>query len=61
MFRCLVINTLNGQSSVFDHSGSYTYSKDDEYLGEFKPEAPHRYPAPGKDQEKQNYTYTVLL
>lgn len=61
MFRCLVINTLNGQSSVFDHSGSYTYSKDDEYLGEFKPEAPHRYPTPGKDQEKQNYTYTVLL
>jgi hypothetical protein len=40
-FRCLVVNKLNGQKAVFDHTGKYDGS--DVSLGMFKAEAPYIY------------------
>ena len=65
MFRCLVVNNLNGAKSLFDHSSTYSYDANDkeaEYLGEFAASTPHIYPTPENNNGvKQHYTYTVLL
>lgn len=52
-FRCLVINELNGEKAIFDHSGSYV-PNENEYLGEFKNEAPYIY-----DSELKHYAFIV--
>lgn len=53
--RCLVINELNGEKAIFDHSGDYVPNAD-EYLGEFKNEIPYIYDS----EDNLNYTYYVL-
>ena len=57
-FRCLVINTLNGVNSIFDHSHTYVYNEGDEYLGEFTASTPHIYDE--SDNVTKHYTYKVL-
>jgi hypothetical protein len=49
----LVINELNGEKAIFDHSGSYV-PNENEYLGEFKNEAPYIY-----DSELKHYAFIV--
>lgn len=51
-FRCLVINHLNGEKAVFDHTGKYDGS--DMTLGMFKQEAPYIY-----DNEILHFAFSV--
>lgn len=52
VFRCLVINELNGARAIFDHSGSYI---SDGSLGIYKEEPPYRY-----DDATLNYVFTAV-
>lgn len=45
-FRCLVVNNLNGERAVFDHSGVYS---SDGSLGVFENKAPYIYENPDED------------
>ena len=51
-FRCLVVNKLNGQKAVFDHTGKYDGS--DVSLGMFKAEAPYIY-----DDQTLHFAFSV--
>ncbi len=56
-FRCLVVNELNGQKAIFDHTGKYIPAEG-EYFGEFKKEPPYIYE--NKDGVKSDYYYYVF-
>lgn len=56
-FRCLVINELNNQKAIFDHTGKYIPAED-EYFGEFKKEPPYIYE--NADGVKSDYYYYVF-
>ena len=52
-FRCLVVNNLNGERAVFDHSGTYTGG---DFLGTFESKAPYIYENP----EQDSYVFVAL-
>lgn len=52
-FRCLVVNNLNGERAVFDHSGTYTGG---DFLGTFESKAPYIYENP----EEDSYVFVAL-
>lgn len=52
-FRCLVVNNLNGEKAIFDHSGTYTGG---DFLGTFENKAPYVYENPDED----SYVFVAL-
>lgn len=52
-FRCLVVNELNGQKAIFDHTGRYTPAEGENF-GEFKKEFPYIF---DKDSGSNYYYY----
>lgn len=52
-FRCLVVNNLNGERAIFDHSGTYTGG---DFLGTFESKAPYIYENP----EEDSYVFVAL-
>ena len=53
-FRCLVVNNLNGEKALFDHSGTYNPSSSSPY-GDFKAESPYIY-----ENTEDNFVFTII-